>query len=273
MILTFGDNRKMEEYSDGYIGYSSPSLDLDFQTQVTNAINKRWKNIMGGYEINNITQILDGVITNDINRGIWNWTRLPSITKPRTNADDDIIMEAIKNGMISANVVYLDNGTKRFQINTPTEKMVFDLDKNTTSRIEMAMTSVSDAEYRRNDMAITSKTREIGKMLDNQAGLMTIEQPETEKPVIKKIKKFKLGERYLIYPMKNKKLKREYVVKKTVYTILDKEVNIVIMKQVSGPQSNKFTLNREDCLKLHLKYEDGLEVFSMELDWKLIKQK
>ena len=92
-------------------------------------------------------------------------------------------------------------------------------------------------------------------------------------PVRVKTKKFKIGEHYIIYPMKNKKLKREYVVKKTVYTIQDKEVNIVIMKQVNGPTSTKFTLNKEDCLKFHLKFEEGLEVFSMELDWKLIKTK
>jgi hypothetical protein len=268
MILTFGDNRKMEEYSDGVIGYSSPSL--DFQTQLTNAINKRWKTMMGGYEINNITKILDDVITNDINRSMWNWTGIPARTAPRTNSDDEIIMEAIKNGMISANVVYLGDGTKRFQIDTPTEKLIFDLDKNAKSRIEMAMTSVSDAEYRRDNMSTTSKTREIDKM-ENQTGIAVIDNQVAEKPVVKKPKKFKLGEHYIIYPMKNKRLRREYVVKKTVYTILDKEVNIVIMKQLSGPQSNKFTLSKEDCLKLHLKWEEGLEVFSMELDWKLIK--
>jgi hypothetical protein len=90
----------------------------------------------------------------------------------------------------------------------------------------------------------------------------------------KKVKKFKIGERYLIYPMNNKKLRREFVVKKTIYSIKDREVNIVIMKQISGPESTtKFTLSKEDCLKYHLKYEDGLQVCSMELDWKLLKNK
>ena len=274
MILTFGDNCKMEEYSEVSSEYSSPST--NYETEVRNAINRRWKTMMGGYEINNITKILDDAILQDIRRNAWGWrSNIPSLVTnitPTGNSDDDVILEAIRNGMISANVVYLNNGTKRIQINTPNENISFDLDKNTNSRIEMATTSVRDEEYLRTDMAVTSKIREIGK-IDNPEGLTVIKQPELEKPVIKKIKKFKLGERYLIYPMKNKKLRREYIVKKTVYTILDKEVNIVIMKQVSGPQSNKFTLNREDCLKLHLKYEEGLEVFSMELDWKLIKQK
>jgi hypothetical protein len=74
--------------------------------------------------------------------------------------------------------------------------------------------------------------------------------------------------------MNNKKLRREFVVKKTIYSIKDREVNIVIMKQISGPESTtKFTLSKEDCLKFHLKYEDGLQVCSMELDWKLLKSK
>ena len=75
------------------------------------------------------------------------------------------------------------------------------------------------------------------------------------------------------YPMNNKKLRREFVVKKTIYSIKDREVNIVIMKQVSGSESTKFTLSKEDCLKFHLKFEEGLQVFSMELDWKLVKNK
>ena len=94
----------------------------------------------------------------------------------------------------------------------------------------------------------------------------------TVKPV--KTKKFKIGEHYLIHPMNNKKLRREFVVKKTIYSIKDREVNIVIMKQISGPESTtKFTLSKEDCLKFHLKYEDGLQVCSMELDWKPLKNK
>ena len=102
---------------------------------------------------------------------------------------------------------------------------------------------------------------------------------DTPKPIKQKItpkkqyRKFKIGERYALYPMNNKKLKREYVVKKTINSIRDKEVHVVIMKQVSGSQTTKYTLNKRDCLKYHLKFEEGLEVFSMGLDWKLIKQK
>ena len=94
-----------------------------------------------------------------------------------------------------------------------------------------------------------------------------------KKPAIKKTKKFIIGEHYVIYPMKNRDLRREYVVKKTIYTIRDREVRILIMKQVSGSRSTKYTLNKSDCLKFHLKFEEGLEVFSMDMDWKKVKTK
>lgn len=92
-----------------------------------------------------------------------------------------------------------------------------------------------------------------------------------KKPVVKKEKKFIIGEHYVIYPMKNKDLRREYVVKKTIYTIRDREVRILIMKQVGGSRSTKYTLNKADCLKFHIKFEEGLEVFSMDMDWKKVK--
>lgn len=52
--------------------------------------------------------------------------------------------------------------------------------------------------------------------------------------------------------------------------IRDDDVDIVIMKQVTDhPVGNhmKYCLNREDCLKYHIKFELGLEVFSQKLNW------
>ena len=47
------------------------------------------------------------------------------------------------------------------------------------------------------------------------------------------------------------------------------EVRIVVMKQISGDTYKKYTLNRSDCIKYHIKFEDGLEVFSMDMDWRI----
>mgnify|MGYP003298680730 CR=1 FL=1 len=61
----------------------------------------------------------------------------------------------------------------------------------------------------------------------------------------------------------SKSIRKTFELKKFIYTINEEEVNILIMKQLSGPTSMMFTLNKEDCKKYHIKYEEGLQVFSM----------
>jgi len=126
----------------------------------------------------------------------------------------------------------------------------------------------------RNAMASTH-TQDFQRIFGETASGKTSSSAEEKpkKPVVKKEKKFIIGEHYVIYPMKNKDLRREYVVKKTIYTIRDREVRILIMKQVCGSRSTKYTLNKADCLKFHIKFEEGLEVFSMDMDWKKVKTK
>lgn len=123
--------------------------------------------------------------------------------------------------------------------------------------------------------AVRERWDELASISDNIDGNEKQDEINTpgipQKPVIKKRKKFKIGEHYIIYPFKNKRLKREYVVKKTIYSINGEPVNILVMKQVKGDHLMKYTLNRTDCQKYHIKFEDGLEVYSMDLDWKLVK--
>ena len=120
---------------------------------------------------------------------------------------------------------------------------------------------------------MSSHTQDFQKIFVETASGETSggDEKKQNKPVVKKEKKFIIGEHYVIYPMKNKDLRREYVVKKTIYTIRDREVRILIMKQISGSRSTKYTLNKADCLKFHIKFEEGLEVFSMDMDWKKVK--
>lgn len=110
----------------------------------------------------------------------------------------------------------------------------------------------------------------------NEAPVNTMPQTLEKEVPIKQEKpkrRFRVGEHYSIFPFKNKKLKREYEVKKTIYTIEGREVRILIMKQIKGDYHTKYCLNRKDCLIYHIKYEEGLEVFSMDLDWKLLNKK
>jgi hypothetical protein len=65
----------------------------------------------------------------------------------------------------------------------------------------------------------------------------------------------------------SKEVIKGYKVIKFFYTINDIETNAVVVKQIYGPQSQIYTLNIHDCQKLHIKYEPGLQVFSMNLNW------
>lgn len=61
-----------------------------------------------------------------------------------------------------------------------------------------------------------------------------------------------------------------------INSIKENIVDIVIMKSISPhPLSshNIYCLNRLDCLKYHIKYEDGLEVFSQMMNWIPVKKK
>lgn len=60
---------------------------------------------------------------------------------------------------------------------------------------------------------------------------------------------------------------KTYILKKFIYTIKQDVVNVVIMKQISGPQSAIFTLTKSNCVHYHIKYEPGLQVMAMDLNW------
>jgi len=273
MIFTECDTRKMEYCVDGdfYSVSTPPSSRDNIRQHLYDIIEQRLRLALNNldinnnyfaaeiiknmyYQINDIGKLVDTIVQQDIMESVANSVH------PRTRSfinelnvipggsDDDyirvadeVILDAISNGMLSADITHFRDGTKQVTIKTPDRTM--------------STTVVKGEEYA------------------NQTKQRSEEQTVTKvKPV--KTKKFKIGEHYLIHPMNNKKLRREFVVKKTIYSIKDREVNIVIMKQISGPESTtEFTLSKEDCLKFHLKYEDGLQVCSMELDWKLLKNK
>lgn len=67
---------------------------------------------------------------------------------------------------------------------------------------------------------------------------------------------------------------KKFEVKKVIWSIRGKEMNILILKQLSGPNNNR-SLGKDDCVKYHIKYEPGLQVYSMMLGFvksKKIKQ-
>lgn len=87
----------------------------------------------------------------------------------------------------------------------------------------------------------------------------------------KKVKvKFIVGNHYILYtkPKDNSKpIVREFECKKFIYSMKGIPMNVVIMKQVYGPEGKKYTLDKAGCKDYHLKWEPGLEIFAMEMFW------
>lgn len=91
-------------------------------------------------------------------------------------------------------------------------------------------------------------------------------------------KKFTVGETLILKTkIKNssKIIKKEFIVKKFIYTVNQQNVSILVLKRVSSSEDTdtKFTLNINDCKTLHIKFEPGLEVWPMNLNWIHKKEK
>lgn len=88
-------------------------------------------------------------------------------------------------------------------------------------------------------------------------------------------KKFIVGKKYFlkVRSVTNyNHIYKIYELKKFIYSINNRTVNVVVMKRINDNDDNEhttttFTLNRTDCAKYHIKYEKGLQVFPMELNW------
>lgn len=83
-------------------------------------------------------------------------------------------------------------------------------------------------------------------------------------------KKFVRGSYYFLKDKCSNTIK-EFELKQIIWTINDNIINALIMKQISGPNNSIFTLNKYDCKKFHIKFEPGLQIFSMDLNWILKK--
>lgn len=83
-------------------------------------------------------------------------------------------------------------------------------------------------------------------------------------------KRFKVGGRYFLHLKSrdgSRYILKEYICKKFIYSLNDNIMNIVIMQQIAGEVDKKFTLNKNECKQFHIKYEPGLEVYSMDMNW------
>lgn len=62
----------------------------------------------------------------------------------------------------------------------------------------------------------------------------------------------------------SKRLVKVFEVKKIIWSVKSQIVNVLVLKQLEGPNNNR-TLTKDDCKKYHIKYEPGLQVYSMNI--------
>lgn len=128
---------------------------------------------------------------------------------------------------------------------------------------------------------LKTASEDLRKLLDENQALNQIEPKKndnryslkynTKHRAKNKIKtKFKVGRNYFLR-IKPKDGSANIIIKyqcvKTIYSVKDIEMNVVIMKLLSPFDSKKFTLDRHECEKFHIKFEPGLEVWPMEMNW------
>ena len=70
----------------------------------------------------------------------------------------------------------------------------------------------------------------------------------------------------------SERLVKKFEVKKVIWSVKGQPVNILILKQLSGVNNN-ITMTKNDCKKYHIKYEEGLQVYSMLLNFSKLTKK
>ena len=70
----------------------------------------------------------------------------------------------------------------------------------------------------------------------------------------------------------SERIVKKFEVKKVIWSVHSNPVNILILKQYEGPNNNR-SLDKNDCKKYHIKYEEGLQVYSMMLNFSKINRK
>ena len=114
----------------------------------------------------------------------------------------------------------------------------------------------------------TNKEQEQEAYIDPSVEVTKQKAKNNAKALVKK--KFVVGKKYMLRQKSvcgSREIIKKYICKKFIYTVKDELLNILILKQIEGPKGTIFTLNRNDCKRYHIKYEPGLQVFSMEFNW------
>lgn len=150
---------------------------------------------------------------------------------------------------MNANISYKDTEDGKVVIfvtkdNKTTENVFDNLDKEVKEGIDLAM-AIRKKKKSKNEAKNAVKVRyKIGDYI-----ILRGKIKDGSEPIVKK-----------------------FEVKKIIWSINANPVNILILKQLDGVNNNR-SLDRNDCLKYHIKYEPGLQVYSMMLNFSKIRRK
>lgn len=173
---------------------------------------------------------------------------------------------------------------------------MWDIEKSTVDKdrllfnIEQALSLDADISYKDSEYGNTvittvkngstneetfSELDPIIKMAIDQA--MLIRKKKKAKSEAKCLVKtrYKIGDILLLRgKVRNgsEKLIKKFEVKKIIWSVKGQPVNILILKQLSGVNNN-ITMTKNDCKKYHIKYEEGLQVYSMFLNFSKLMHK
>lgn len=86
--------------------------------------------------------------------------------------------------------------------------------------------------------------------------------------------KFVRGQKYVIRHKQIRGVKNPvYEIRQIVWCMDDYPICGLVVKQISGHNMNKSCMSVHDCKNLHVKYEPGLYIMSMFLNWSVYKSK
>lgn len=100
----------------------------------------------------------------------------------------------------------------------------------------------------------------------------SIDETYTDKQIAKQNAKKKIKKKWFVGSIYSQKIKPrdgskplvwEYELIKYIYTINDYEMNSLIVKKLSGPEEKIYSLTPYDCKRLHIKFQPGLQIMSM----------
>lgn len=179
------------------------------------------------------------------------------------------------------NMPSVENEIKMMVDDVILERIKYNIERASSLNADI---SYKDTEDGKTIIYITKDGKTVENVFDNvdpevKKGIdlaMAVRRKKQSKNAAKDAVKvrYKVGD-YVLLRSKirdgSNKVVKKFEVKKVIWSIHEHPVNILILKQFEGPNNNQ-SLNKDDCKKYHIKYEPGLQVYSMMLNFVKFKK-